>query len=112
MGATSTPTKLGSGEGEVMAIGKGRIVRVLTSLTMSTSYATGGDTVTLDPDIRGLKLRGLLILNPFDGTRRYEWDGSTSTPKIKALSAFATEVAAATNLGAVTLQVEFIYEGA
>ncbi len=112
MGATSTPTKLGSGYGEVNAISANKILLVQANISMSASYATGGDTVTLDTDVKGAKLRGLLILTTESGLNRYAWVNGLTTPKILArVISTDAEVANATDLSAVVLTVVFIYEG-
>lgn len=112
MGATGAMTIDGETVVPVntMNHGGGEVLSVGGSFTMSASYATGGDTFTQPTsDVKFGDLVRLHIHNPFDGTRWYVWDGSTSTPKIKALSAFATEVTASTDLSANTLKVTATY---
>jgi hypothetical protein len=85
---------------------------VLTSFTMSASYATGGDTLTLPTaDVRGKDLVAVNILTRQDGTRFYDWDGSVSAPKIRAYTAAGTQASSTTDLSGVTLKVELIYAG-
>lgn len=114
MGATSTPSILGGGGSvaPVSQVGSAHNLRVLTSFTMSASYATGGDTLTLPTaDVRGKDLVGVNVLTRQDGTRFYDWDGSVSAPKIKAYTAGNAQVSSTTDLSAVTLKVELIYAG-
>lgn len=113
MGQTGTPTKLGGAIGAAQAVAKDRLLLVLADIKMSASYATGGDTVTLDTDVKGKELRGLLLLSREVGLNRYAWNNSNAAPKIVArVISTDAEVAAATDLSAVTLTVMFIYEGA
>lgn len=110
MGATTTAAVASSGanaEGPLRFNGPGMNHRaVWFQVTMSSSYATGGDTVALPGDFRGQgDFVALLIANPMDGTRIYTWDGGTTTPKIKAYTALSTEVTATTNLSTVVLYV-------
>lgn len=114
MGATGTPSILGGGASvaPVSQVGSPHNLRVLVSFTMSASYATGGDTLTLPTaDVRGHDLVGVNVLTRQDGTRFYDWDGSVSAPKIKAYTAGNTQVSSTTDLSAVTLKVELIYAG-
>jgi hypothetical protein len=96
-------------------IGGLNMLMVPFSLKMSTSYSTGGDTITLPSTPAGLlagrRLMSVIIANTKVGVRRYNWDGSTATPKIQAFSAFDTEVTAAVDLSAVTLTGVLIYVG-
>ena len=84
---------------------------VMVTITMSSSYATGGETLTLPASIKGKQLRAVHLINRHDGTRVWEWDGSTTTPKLKAYDAFATEEGAGTNVSSVTLKALLIYGG-
>ena len=114
MGATGTPSILGGGGSvaPVAQVGSAHNLRVIVSFTMSDSYATGGDTLTLPTsDVRGHDLVGVNILTRQDGTRFYDWDGSVSAPKIKAYTAGNAEVTSTTDLAAVTLKVELTYAG-
>lgn len=114
MGATGSPSILGGGASvaPVSQVGSPHNLRVLVSFTMSASYATGGDTLTLPTaDVRGHDLVGVNVLTRQDGTRFYDWDGSTSAPKIKAYTAGNAQVSSTTDLSAVTLKVELIYAG-
>lgn len=114
MGATGSPSILGGGASvaPVSQVGSPHNLRVLVSFTMSASYATGGDTLTLPTsDVRGHDLVGVNVLTRQDGTRFYDWNGSTSAPKIKAYTDGATEETSTTDLSAVTLKVELIYAG-
>ena len=110
MGATTTATVASSGtnaEGPLRLYGPGMNHQAAYfQVTMSSSYATGGDTVTLPSDFRGQgDFVALFIANPVDATRIYTWDGGTATPKIKAFTAVGTEVTATTNLSTVVLYV-------
>lgn len=112
MGATGTPTILGGGGAvaPVSQMGSTNNLRVLTSFTMSNSYATNGDTLTLPTvDVRGRELVAVHVLTPQDGTRFYAWNGSVSAPKIVAYTAASTQANSTTDLSAVTLKVELIY---
>ena len=114
MGATGTPSILGGGGSvaPVRQVGSAHNLRVIVSFTMSNSYSTGGDTLTLPTaDVRGRGLVGVNVLTRQDGTRFYDWDGSVSAPKIKAYTAGNAQVSSATDLSAVTLKVELIYAG-
>lgn len=114
MGATGTPSILGGGASvaPVSQVGSPHNLRVLTSFTMSASYATGGDTLTLPTaDVRGHELVAVNVLTRQDGTRFYDWNGSVSAPKIKAYTAGNAEASSAADLSAITLKVELIYAG-
>lgn len=113
MGATGTPGKLGGGITPVRAFSKGQQTRVYATVTMSSSYATGGDTLTLPDDAKGLQLVGVNVLNPVPtvADRVISWNGDKTTPKLIAMvMSTGVEVANATNLSAVTVAVEFIFE--
>ena len=94
-----------------VSVGGRRHRRVFQKFTMSASYSTGGDTLAVPTGFGSLI--DVRISNAFDGTRMFTWDGSTATPKVKAtkLSAGAyAEETAATNLSAVVLGIEFLFE--
>jgi hypothetical protein len=112
MGATGTPALIGGGgsKSSPQFLGGIHALIVPVSFTMSNSYATGGDTLTLPTsDVRGKELKGVLLMTRQDGTRFYDWDGSATAPKIKAYTAGNTEVGATTNLSAVTLRALLVY---
>lgn len=137
MGATGTPTLIGGGgsKSSPQFLGGIHALIVPVSFTMSSSYATGGDTLTLPTsDVRGKELKAVVLLQHVDSSGRfYEWDGSATAPKIKVLAdaahshtentaatytqnattATATttlaEVAATTDLSAVTLRALLVY---
>lgn len=110
MGTIAAPTVVGGSIGPMRAYSAEGMFAQPGTITMSASYATGGDTVTLPADISKLrKLWAIEVLTPMDGTRFYAWDGSTTTPKIKAFTAANAEASAATNLSSVTLRVMFIW---
>lgn len=73
--------------------------------TMSTSYATGGDTFAMpDPsEMAGFEIVGMTLAPNKYGANWYSWNGSQTAPTIQAWSAFNTEVTATTNLSAVTV---------
>lgn len=89
--------------------GATRVRRAFATVALSSSYATGGDTLSVPSDIGSLKQ---LYVSPLaDGTRYYSWNGSTSTPKIQSyVQATGAESAATTNLSTVTLNVMAIFE--
>ena len=108
-----TPVLQGSGGpiGTLHSIGPVNVFLVPFTFAMSASYANpGGDTLVLPAAIKGKNLLLVHIANNFDGTRWYAWDGSLTTPKIKALSAFATEVTNATDLHTTVLQGFLVYQ--
>ena len=116
MGSMGTPSVDGGGGGgsfaPVRGLSRGGQYEVIATSTLSNSYATGGDTVTLPGEVSGKDLLGLEILNWNDGTRMYVWDGSVSAPKIKSLTALpATQSTAATDLSAVILRIRFTFAG-
>lgn len=87
--------------------GKRRRIFVGT-ISMSSSYSTGGDTVSGLPTDAGT-LRGLFLSPTITGGWHLTWDGSTSTPKIKAhdladstAANIGAEPAATTNLSSLT----------
>ena len=89
--------------------GGAREIKLRGKITGSSSYATGGDTVTV-PTITGATLAEVRITaQPPSGTRVWAWDQGTSTPKILAFDAFATQEANATNVSADVLFVELVY---
>jgi len=113
MGSTTAPILLGGGDGHMNAISKNKLLVVVADFTMSASYATGGDTVTLSTKVKGSEFRGLAVLNFTDATRIYAWDGNKTTPKIIAyVVSTGAEVAAAVDLSTKTITAVFIYEGA
>lgn len=107
MGVTATTaiTTNTSGRGEVFFEGGRRALLVEVEFTMSNSYATGGDTLTLPSGLSLYReLEAVIILNPLDGTRIYQWDGSKTTPKIMAFTGLNAQVANATDLSAVAVR--------
>lgn len=85
-----------------------RRTRIVGTGALSNSYATGGDTLSLPSGLGTLKI--LTISPEHNGTYYLQWDGGTGTVKIKAYSAFATQVTAATDLSAVTFNFEAVFE--
>lgn len=80
---------------------------VYATVTMSNSYATGGETLPV-PAGHGT-LYAVEIITRHDGTRIWEWTNGTSTPKAIAYDAFATQEGNATDVSAVTLYVKYIF---
>jgi hypothetical protein len=110
MANTSAVTLLGSGEGPVVSLGGRPYLMILGTFTAGSTYATGGQPVTLPLGVEGRKFKGILLMTYHDGTRTWVWDGSTSAPKLKAYDAFSTEEANATNVSAVSHTALFIFE--
>lgn len=110
MANTVAPTLIGSSDGPALARSDGRLVFILGTFTAGATYATGGQPLTEPAGVQGMSFKGIAILNPFDGTRRWVWDGSTSAPKLLAYDAYDTEEGAATDVSAVSLTAIFIYE--
>jgi hypothetical protein len=112
MAATATPTLTGLGApiGELHSIGDVNMYLVPFTTTMSNSYATGGDTLTL-PNIKGKVLRQVIITASSDGTRLYNWNQSATAPTIIAYSALGTQVTAATDLHTTTITGILVYGG-
>ena len=106
MGSTGTSTVIGATNGPLE--GQGLPVNssvVIFTTKMSSSYATGGDTVTLPSDIRG-EIVALAVLSSGSdfANRTYIWNGATgSSAKIVAMDAFKTDEGNGTDLSAVTL---------
>lgn len=103
---------MGQPIGHVRSIGAINTIIVPFSTVMSNSYSTNGDTLTLPtspPLISGYKLQSVILTSHKVGANRYNWDGSTATPKITAWSAFNTEVTAATDLSAVTMTGHLVF---
>lgn len=102
--ATAALATGGRTEGPANGYADGSMVIVPFTITMSSSYATGGDTVVLPSDIAGLEILGLVLQQDKVGTRRYSLAGTESAPLVQAFTAFNTEESATTNLSAVTLR--------
>ena len=106
MGAMGTGAVTGPQSAPV--IGQGLPVNtsmaVFTS-TMSASYSTGGDTITLPADVHGDIVAACVLAYGADyANRTFVWNGQAgSSAKIVALDAFKTEEGAATDLSAVTV---------
>ena len=109
--ATGTPTLLSDDFTTGGAIGfqGGVAVRMVPVSFTVGAYATGGAVLTEPAGFEGYELAAVLLLTDHDGTRKYSWDGSTTAPKIKAFTAFATEAANAADLSAITLKALLIY---
>ena len=106
MGAMGTGAVTGPQSAPV--IGQGLPVNtsmaVFTS-TMSASYSTGGDTITLPADVHGdIVAVNVMSCGTDFANRTYMWNGQAgSSAKVVALDAFKTEEGAATDLSAVTV---------
>lgn len=113
IGPTPTDTvTMGQPIGNVRSVGAISTFIVPFKTTMSNSYSTGGDTLTLPtspPLISGFALQSVMLAPMKYGANWYSWNGSMSTPKIQAWSAINTEVTAATDLSAVTVSGHLIF---
>lgn len=116
MGTVANTTDFREG-GSPKAVSRGgKTLRYfLGKVTLSSSYATGGDTLTVPTLPTGFSLVAVFIAENPDATPRFvSWDGSTGTPKLKAFvesTGTLGEVANTTNLSAVTRNVLLVYEG-
>jgi hypothetical protein len=101
---TTAVTTNTAGRGELYFEGGRRALLVEASFTFSNSYATNGEVFTLPSGLAlGRELKAIILTNPYDGTRFYQWDGSKTAPKITAwVMSTGAEVANATDLSAVT----------
>ncbi len=115
---TTTVTPVSSGSPKtIQSKGGLRIERVLGKHLMGATYATGGDTITMPGTPPGGTLFCVHIL-AYDRVAglSLHWDGSVSTPKIKAFdedntSGIEAELANANAaLAAVVVYLEFIYK--
>lgn len=101
----ATVVAMGQAIGPMRGMGGLNMVMVPFSVKMSNSYSTGGDTITYQttpPLLPGLQPL-LVVISPNKyGANWYTWDGSQTTPKIQAWTAFNTE-AGAIDLSAVTV---------
>lgn len=116
MGTVSNTTDFREGGAPAPVSRGGKRLRFfIGKVTMSSSYATGGDTLQVPTLPAGFSLVQVHVAENPDATPRFvTWDGSTSTPKLKAFVESAGvmgEVANATNLSAVTRNVLLVYEG-
>lgn len=106
MATTTTATTTNTaGRGEVFFEGGRRALLVEVSFTLSASYATGGEPFAAATGfgLNSRELEAIIILNPYDGTRFYQWDGSKTSPKIIGfVMSTGAEVANAADLSAVT----------
>jgi hypothetical protein len=80
---------------------------VTGTLTMSNSYATGGDTLDLQGDVGAAE--GSLIIGSVAGGRALEWDGTNQKvlayqDNAAAAAAALGQVANATNLSTVAAE--------
>lgn len=103
------------GTKKTVSTGGIRYEKLIGEFTMGATYATGGDTLPL-PVVPGGTLRCVSILyyERVAGMSLH-WDGSTSTPKIKAFdednaSGIEAELANASSaLAAVEVIVEYVF---
>lgn len=76
-------------------------------VTGSSSYATGGDTLTVPfPSTHTLES---VFISVVGSTRLWTWDGGTTTVKLKAVDAFNTEEGATTNVSGDVLHIMLVY---
>lgn len=97
----------GGAEGPARVIGKDAVTFVPTTITFggSDTYVTGGMTITLPDEVSDFKFEGILITKGNDGTRRWDWNGSRTAPKLLAYDAFVTEEGNATSIASIVLEV-------
>lgn len=69
----------------------------------ATDYATNGQTISLPTEIKGAQFVSAEVIAVSALTRRWEWDGSQSAPKLVARDAFATEEGNATTVNTDTI---------
>lgn len=101
---------------EPPAVSRGKSRRVVTAdITLSASYATGGDTITL-PDGFGT-LRALFISPTIKGGYHLTWDGGTTTAKIIAYDLadstaanIGAQPSATTDLSTISVDVMAVFE--
>ena len=102
--ATCTLLTGANSEGPVTRMGPGHDHReVIFKIVPSASYATGGETIALPADAKLGDIVAIELITRHDGTRIWEWNGSTTAPKVIAYDAFATQEGNATDVSAVTL---------
>lgn len=75
-------------------------------VTMSASYATGGDTVPVAT--LGLKVVDQILMHGNNDGLSLDLGGTSQAPKLLAYDTDETEVSAATNLSARVLRVRFL----
>lgn len=109
MGTVANTTPFVEG-GEAPAVSRGgkKYRKFFGTVTGSSSYATGGETLGGLPTGVGT-LQAVTVHNGHDGTRMWFWNGNTSTPKLIAYDAFATEEGSTTNVSTAVLSVELTY---
>lgn len=105
--ATMTTAPRAGGNPAPVSVGGVEFVEVYCTQTMSNSYATGGETLVVPAGFG--TLYAVELITRHDGTRIWEWDKNTSTPKAIAYDAFATQEGAATDVSAVVLHIKFIF---
>lgn len=92
--------------------GTGRQMKMVTAtVALSSSYATGGDTLAVPTDM-GTLVTVLVAPEIKSSTDVVTWNGSTSTPKLQAWAESTgtlTEATAASNQSTKTRQVTLIF---
>lgn len=89
-----------------------RYRRLFGTVTFSSSYATGGDSVQVPSGYGTLVAVNVLCWNvgTVAAPKIVQWDGSTSTPKLRLSTAYAgTEAANASDNSAVSVPVELVF---
>lgn len=105
--ATDAPTSIGKGYGVVRGY-PGDLTLYFCEVPSGSAYATGGVDLTLPTEVKGLDLLFVIIANPNDGTRVWQWDGSRTAPKLFARDAFVTQEGAGA-ITPVTLDVMMVF---
>lgn len=107
MGATAVPTLIANAGVQVAPLlGAGYIEEYLITVapgSAATDYATGGQPFTMPTKVKGTEFVSIVVLASTPNTRVWKWDGSVASPKLIALSGFATEATAATTVNTDTL---------
>lgn len=96
----------GSGFGPLLVMHKDdlRIVNLGITFGGSDTYVTGGMTITLPDEISERAIVEVLLTKNFHGSNEWRWDGSRTTPKLLAYSAFATELSNGTSIASHSLR--------
>ncbi len=96
----------GGAAGPVRAMGKDVIDMVPMTITFggSDTYLTGGMDLTLPDEISDRRFDGIILTKANDGTRRWDWNGSRTAPKLLAYDAFVTEEGNATSIAGIVLE--------
>lgn len=96
----------GSGVGPLLGMHNDDMVAVPLRITLggSDTYVTGGMAVTLPDELAERQVVDIILTKAHDGTRRWEWDGSQSAPKLLAYDAHATEEGNGTAVASIVLR--------